>query len=30
MEFVAAPFDEGVLLALGSTLEALLDMPILP
>jgi len=30
MQLVAAPFDEGVLLALGSALEAALGMPLLP
>jgi aspartyl-tRNA(Asn)/glutamyl-tRNA(Gln) amidotransferase subunit A len=30
LELVAAPYDEGVLLALGSAVEDTLDMPVLP
>ena len=30
LELVAAPYDEGVLLALGSAVEDALDMPVLP
>ena len=30
IEFVAAPLDDGVLLALGSAVEAALGMPLLP